>query len=150
MPLSHLEKILWRSIWEGRNCSELSSVKPLRQSPKLEKFVTFLQLRRGKFHIVGWFENPRVDGSIPSQATKTNPSSSNVARVFYFLRASFFTTPTLLPLCSHAGRLCLMSKSPTQPRHIRRLLTSLPTTQPQTIHLRDGELVLYRRSRSLL
>lgn len=42
-----------------------------------------------------------------------------------------------------------MSKSPTQPRHIRRLLTSLPTTQPQTIHLRDGELVLYRRSRSL-
>jgi len=43
-----------------------------------------------------------------------------------------------------------MSKSPTQPRHIRRLLTSLHTTQPQTIHLRDGELVLYRRSRSLL
>jgi integrase len=43
-----------------------------------------------------------------------------------------------------------MSKSPTQLRHIRRLLTSLPTTQPQTIHLRDGELVLYRRSRSLL
>jgi integrase len=43
-----------------------------------------------------------------------------------------------------------MSKSPTQHRHIRRLLTSLSTTQPQTIHLRDGELVLYRRSRSLL
>jgi integrase len=43
-----------------------------------------------------------------------------------------------------------MSKSPTQLRHIRRLLTSLSTTQPQTIHLRDGELVLYRRSRSLL
>ena len=43
-----------------------------------------------------------------------------------------------------------MSKSPTQPRHIRKLLTSLSTTQPQTIHLRDGELVLYRRSRSLL
>ena len=43
-----------------------------------------------------------------------------------------------------------MSKSPTQDRHIRRLLTSLATTQPQTIHLRDGDLVLYRRSRSLL
>lgn len=43
-----------------------------------------------------------------------------------------------------------MSKSPTQGRHIRRLLTSLATTQPQTIHLRDGDLVLYRRSRSLL
>jgi integrase len=43
-----------------------------------------------------------------------------------------------------------MSKSPTQDRHIRRLLTSLSTTQPQTIHLRDGDLVLYRRSRSLL
>jgi len=33
---------------------------------------------------------------------------------------------------------------------LRRLLTSLSTTQPQTIRLRDGELVLYRRSRSLL
>ena len=43
-----------------------------------------------------------------------------------------------------------MSKPPTQDRHIRRLLTSLATTQPQTIHLRDGDLVLYRRSRSLL
>ena len=30
-------------------------------------------------------ENPRVDGSIPSQATNPNPSISNVARVFYFL-----------------------------------------------------------------
>jgi integrase len=43
-----------------------------------------------------------------------------------------------------------MSKSPAQHEHIRRLITSLSTTQPQTIHLRDGELVLYRRSRSLL
>jgi len=43
-----------------------------------------------------------------------------------------------------------MSKPPSQPRHIRRLLASLPTTQPETIRLRDGELVLYRRSRSLL
>jgi integrase len=33
---------------------------------------------------------------------------------------------------------------------LRKLLTSLSTTQPQTIRLRDGELVLYRRSRSLL
>ena len=29
-------------------------------------------------------ENPRVTGSIPVQATNMNPSSSNVARVFYF------------------------------------------------------------------
>jgi len=29
-------------------------------------------------------ENPRVTGSIPVQATNTDPSSSNVARVFYF------------------------------------------------------------------
>jgi len=36
-----------------------------------------------------------------------------------------------------------MSKSPNLHRHNRRLLTSLPSTQPQTIHLRDGELVLY-------
>lgn len=43
-----------------------------------------------------------------------------------------------------------MSKSPDLHRHIRRLLTSLPTTRPQTIYLRDGDLVLYRRSRSLL
>jgi len=43
-----------------------------------------------------------------------------------------------------------MSKSPNLHRHIHRLLTNLSTTQPQTIHLRDGELVLYRRSRSLL
>ena len=28
-------------------------------------------------------ENPRVDGSIPSQATNPNPSNRNVARVFY-------------------------------------------------------------------
>jgi len=39
-----------------------------------------------------------------------------------------------------------MSKSPAQDRRIRRLLT----TPPQTVHLRDGDLVLYRRSRSLL
>ena len=32
-------------------------------------------------------ENPRVVGSIPTQATKQNPSSSNVARVFCFVRA---------------------------------------------------------------
>ena len=38
----------------------------------------------------------------------------------------------------------------TQDRHLRRLLTSLATTQPQTVYLRDGDLVLYRRSRSLL
>jgi integrase len=46
-----------------------------------------------------------------------------------------------------------MSKAPVLPTAQRRLLgllSSLPTTQPQTIHLRDGELVLYRRSRSLL
>jgi hypothetical protein len=84
MPLSHLEKILWRSIWEGRNCSELSSVKPLRQSPKLEKFVTFLQLRRGKFHIVGWFENPRVGSSILPQATRSNVVGMQVSTTFYF------------------------------------------------------------------
>jgi hypothetical protein len=29
-------------------------------------------------------------------------------------------------------------------------LTALPAAPPQSIHLRDGELVLYRRSRSLL
>lgn len=38
----------------------------------------------------------------------------------------------------------------TQPKHLRRLLNSLATTQPQTVYLRDGDLVLYRRSRSLL
>ena len=43
-----------------------------------------------------------------------------------------------------------MSKSPDPHRHIHRLLTSLSTTQPQTVYLRDGDLVLYRRSRSLL
>ncbi len=46
-----------------------------------------------------------------------------------------------------------MSKAPVLPTAQRRhlgLLTSLPSTQPQTINLRDGELVLYRRSRSML
>ncbi len=33
---------------------------------------------------------------------------------------------------------------------LRRLFTSLASTQPQTVYLRDGDLVLYRRSRSLL
>jgi integrase len=32
----------------------------------------------------------------------------------------------------------------------RRLFTSLTITQPQSVYLRDGDLVLYRRSRSLL
>jgi integrase len=46
-----------------------------------------------------------------------------------------------------------MSKANPLPIAQKRLLglfSSLPSTQPQTIHLRDGELVLYRRSRSLL
>ena len=46
-----------------------------------------------------------------------------------------------------------MSKVNTLPIPQRRLMglfSSLPSTQPQTIHLRDGELVLYRRSRGLL
>ncbi len=46
-----------------------------------------------------------------------------------------------------------MSKAfpfPVVQRRLVGLLTSLPSTQPQTIRLRDGELVLYRRSRSLL
>ena len=46
-----------------------------------------------------------------------------------------------------------MGKAPVLPiaqRRLMRLFSSLPSTQPQTIHLRDGELVLYRRSRSLL
>lgn len=33
---------------------------------------------------------------------------------------------------------------------LRRLFTSLASTQPQTVYLRDGDFVLYRRSRSLL
>jgi hypothetical protein len=37
---------------------------------------------------------------------------------------------------------------PTQDRLIRRLLNSLATSQPQTVYLRDGDLVLYRRRRS--
>ncbi len=37
-----------------------------------------------------------------------------------------------------------------QAKHLRRLLQSLATTQPQTVYLRDGDLVLYRRSRSQL
>ena len=37
-------------------------------------------------------ENPRVDGSIPSQATNPNPSISNVARVFCF-RAPWLAKP---------------------------------------------------------
>ena len=32
---------------------------------------------------------------------------------------------------------------------LRRLFSSLASTQPQTVYLRDGDLVLYRRSRSL-
>lgn len=39
---------------------------------------------------------------------------------------------------------------PTQDRQLRRLLTNLTSTQPKTVYLRDGDLVLYRRSRSLL
>lgn len=39
---------------------------------------------------------------------------------------------------------------PTVQRRLVGLFSSLPTTQPSTIHLRDGDLVLYRRSRSLL
>lgn len=35
-------------------------------------------------------------------------------------------------------------------RSLLRLFTSLASTQPQTVYLRDGDLVLYRRSRSLL
>jgi hypothetical protein len=69
----------------------------------------------------------------------------------FTLYGPFFNAVQALPAtCINAGGLCLMSKSPNLHRHIHRLLTSLSTTQPQTIHLRDGELVLYRRSRSLL
>ncbi|MDI9234370.1 hypothetical protein QLQ16_11040, partial [Limnohabitans sp. HM2-2] len=39
---------------------------------------------------------------------------------------------------------------PSGQRRFVGLLTSLSTTQPQTVYLRDGDLVLYRRSRSLL
>jgi integrase len=36
------------------------------------------------------------------------------------------------------------------PQNTARVFALLPTPQPQNIHLRDGEVVLYRRSRSLL
>ena len=41
-------------------------------------------------------------------------------------------------------------KSAFQKTTLRSSLTTLHAAQPQSIHLRDGELVLYRRSRSLL
>ena len=41
-------------------------------------------------------------------------------------------------------------KSAFQKTTLRSTLTALQTAQPTAIHLRDGELVLYRRSRSLL
>ena len=40
--------------------------------------------------------------------------------------------------------------TPTTSRKTRALLAALPTATPTLIHLRDGEVVLYRRSRSLL
>lgn len=40
--------------------------------------------------------------------------------------------------------------SQTRPAPIRRSLDNLSLQQPTTVYLRDGELVLYRRSRSLL
>ncbi len=46
-----------------------------------------------------------------------------------------------------------MSKSlqlPISQRRLVGLFTSLASTQPQTIRLRDGDLMLYRRSRNLL
>jgi len=36
------------------------------------------------------------------------------------------------------------------PQNTAQVFALLPTAQPQNIHLRDGEVVLYRRSRSLL
>ena len=41
-------------------------------------------------------------------------------------------------------------KSAFQKTTLRSSLTALHAAQPQSIYLRDGELVLYRRSRSLL
>ena len=46
-----------------------------------------------------------------------------------------------------------MSRPRTQqpkPQHRRGLLALLPTATPQTLYLRDGELAIYRRPRSLL
>ena len=55
-------------------------------------------------------------------------------------------TPSYLGNERHADR----KKSAFQKTTLRSTLTTLHAAQPQSIHLRDGELVLYRRSRSLL
>jgi hypothetical protein len=42
-----------------------------------------------------------------------------------------------------------MSQGIVPPRYLRKLLNGLASAQPRTVRLRDGELVLYRRERSL-
>ncbi len=75
---------------------------------------------------------------------------------FSTLRSVIFTLATLATLVlidSHAAGRVRKNESNTHQnsgKGLRRLLNILATTQAQTIYLRDGDLVLCRRSRSLL
>ena len=60
------------------------------------------------------------------------------------------TQPQHSPKYLESERHADGKKSAFQKTTLRNTLTSLHAAPPQSIHLRDGELVLYRRSRSLL
>lgn len=60
------------------------------------------------------------------------------------------TQPPHATLSLEAERHADGEKSAFQKTTLRTPLTALHVAQPQSIYLRDGELVLYRRSRSLL
>lgn len=51
---------------------------------------------------------------------------------------------------SHQQRTTKNTPQHLTPQNTAQVFALLPTAQPQNIHLRDGEVVLYRRSRSLL
>jgi integrase len=60
------------------------------------------------------------------------------------------TQPPHLPSYLDGERLADGKKSAFRKTTFRRLLTALRAAQPSAIYLRDGELAVYRRSRSLL
>jgi integrase len=60
------------------------------------------------------------------------------------------TQPQHSPKCLESERHADGKKSAFQKTTLRSTLTALNAAQPKSILLRDGELVLYRRSRSLL
>jgi len=51
---------------------------------------------------------------------------------------------------SHQQRTTKNTRQQFSPKNTAQVFALLPTAQPQNIYLRDGEVVLYRRSRSLL